>query len=621
MDPKAGVLLSIPEFRGMSTNPPRGTVLAPELLLNVYLDRTGGYAPMYALTLQMAGVTAALSAGVGNDLFVETGTGTGYRDGIYGGVTGPYSFPLAGAVLVMPKVALSQSGDRWLTPEGTQAGTLTPGTVGVTGQPVRPDLEWEYIDVTGDSPPAGTYFNGSEAYQVAIEWVPTRENPYRGVTVLNVGNGVGSPPAKFYVYLTPGGTSTPLLYNVYARPDAPQAYRFVGSNRFVTGGRPRTGSVSVKGWEAPPPDAGEFLSGNTMRFTLADPGLSPSAAAYHQGRAYLAPQAVTYDRVNEDDKEAATEGVTRVTDEIGHRLYFSEITADGVKILPTFNLVNYIDVPFKVSRRIVALVSAGPYLYIFGDRELLILTGDPSTDARIESIGDSIGAVSARTVQQLSGTVFWRSDSGVMAVQGAQVREVGADVRDLLTGNSSTVDFAREIYHLASRDGILCYHAREGGWTLRQKDGEIVGDLISGGGTPYLLQDGALYSIGGEGQGGDTPLARLPMTIRWPTYEMGSWLARKTFRGIACGLDLETATATVLNQSSVDRDVTCDTSVTVTPTNTGVRLHTSRDGVNMTGVGIAVRLQVSTQDPRGILRPPLTIHGSMTGEEAWTDGR
>jgi hypothetical protein len=110
------------------------------------------------------------------------------------------------------------------------------------------------------------------------------------------------------------------------------------------------------------------------------------------------------------------------------------------------------------------------------------------------------------------------------------------------------------------------------------------------------------------------------MRMRWGRSELGDWLSRKTVRGLACGLDLETLGATVTNLSQVD-SVTADTRQTLLPGNHGVKLHQTADGVTLSGCTLQVELTVSTQDRRGILRPPLVVLGSGNGEEMWDDGR
>lgn len=617
---KPQTLYSITALTGVNTNAPRGTQPSPDLLQNVHLDRTGGYSAMPARSRRIASVTRALSANRGANLFIESGGVVSYWDAVTG-VSTPLDGPvtgLANSVTLMPDVLLTNTGLQYVTTENIQTGSLNPGTVSSTG---TPDLLWEYVDKTALTDPP--FFIPTGGYEIAIEWIPTKDHPLRGVTVIQVGNGFGTPPAKFWVKFTATDATNPPHYNVYWRSFS-RPYSFAGSNFAADA----TLTPIVKRYqpviEVSPSDGGantEMLPGPALSFNVT--GDTP--AVYHQGRVFFAPVSANYQRVNLDLKEAAIEGITVVTDTEPQRLYFSEVTADGRENLPTFSLLNFIDVPFRVSLKIVALASVGPYLYIFGDRELLVLTGDPERDARIESVGDSIGAISPASVQQLSGVVYWQSDSGVLSVQGGSVKEVGEPVRDQLTmlglNVTSTVDFKRECYYLTDGATILCYHTRENGWTTRQVEGGGTPILLYGGGTAYMVQGGALYSIGGESGLDGLPL-KLNMKIRFPHFELGSFLIRKTFTAITFGLDLATQNATVSHRSTVDgrTDQTADVEQAVTAGTAGaVRLHCTREGIGMSGTAISVEVEISTQDSRGIMRGPLVLLGNPIGEEMWTD--
>lgn len=620
MDPKTeGQLLNLTALPGTNTNAPRGTQPAPDLLQNVHLDRTGGYTSMFARSRRMNTVTRVLSAALADNLFVEQSGAVKYWDAASNTLTtlsGTTS--LADSITLMPDVLLTNGGATWVTKTATTTGVLTPGTVSDTG---TPDLLWEYVDKTALTDPP--FWLGSASHELAIEWIPTKEHPLSGVTVLPIGLGHGTPPAQFWIKLTATDTTTPPHFNVYWRSST-RPYSFLGSNLSADADLTPVVKRFQPTIEVNPSAPGsntEMLPAPALQFAVT--GQTP--AVYHQGRVFFAPTSATYQRVNLDLKDAALEGVTVVTDTKPQRLYFSEITADGREYLPTFSLINYIDVPFRVSRRIVALASVGPYLYIFGDREVMVLTGDAATDGRVESIGDSIGAISPTSVQQLSGVVYWQSDSGVLAAQGASVKEVGEPVRDqLLTlglNVTSTVDFKRECYLITDGATILCYHARENGWTTRQVEGSGIPELVYGGGTPYMVQGGNLYSIGGE-SGLDGPPPRLDMRIRFPAYELGSFLTRKQFSGVTFGLDLATSNATVTNLSTADgrTDQTADTGQTLTAGGLGaVKLHMARDGMLMSGTSLSLEFTVSTQDSRGIIRPPLTLLGSSNGEATWSD--
>lgn len=605
MDPKAnGVLLRLTAFPGVNTNAPRGTVPAPELLENVHLDRTGGYTPMWARSKRLESVARAMTTRRADNLFVEQPGGVGHWNAQTGVMTpipgGPYN--LNNAVAVMP--------DLLLTP-----GKWVHSTQGVTVQPF-PDtsLHGEAIPPE-DGSNAGLGIGAT--YDVMVQVLPVPGAQFRG-TKLYSNTGAGQTgPYRWRIYWSGGN---PPLMRVFLRVSGADGNRFrFMSDNVASDGRLQYG-VLIRTPTTATPFEGLSEEIHPLDDDLAFALTNDTPTTYHQGRVFLAPSSVSYTVI------AGEEGPVTRTDTEPARIYFSNVIATAKPdTLPAFTLVNYVDAPFRVSRRVVALASVGPYLYIFGDRELLLMTGDPERDARIESIGDSIGAVSAASVQQLSGVVYWQSDSGVLAVQGGQVREVGEPVRDQLMALglnvTSTVDFRRECYYLTDGATILCYHARENGWTTRMVEGGTP-SLIYGGGTPYLQSGTNLYSIGGEqGQDAGYP-ARLPMRLRWPHYELGDWRTRKRFDGIALGLDLATAYATVTNHSAVDSQLaqTADTTQTVSPSGAGaVRLHTSRDGVAFTGVAIGIDLEVVTQDSRSILRPPLTVYGAVTGEAVWTD--
>ena len=615
-----GVLLNVPTFKGQNTNAPQGSQPLPELLLNVNLDRTGGWSPMWAKSRRVNAVTAVLNAGVGDDLFVQQGTQvniwrsqTNTLTALSGGVT-----TLNNAVLVMPEVLLLNGGATWATSVFTQSAALIPGTVNGFG---ISDLIWTYVDKT-PAPGAVAVFNDTATTETefAVEWIPTRDHSMSGVTLFKTGLGHGTPPTNYRLRLVVSlAYNQPPHFNVYCRQGT-SPFRFIGSNYapLITGG-PLVYKFDIEfspdlATSAPLPNIG-------LRFAVT----ANTATTYHRGRAFISPDSLTYQRVNTTIAEAKVEGATTVTDAVPSRVYFSEVTADGRSNLPSFSLINYFDVPFRVSRRVVGMLGVGPYLYIWGDRELWVMTGDPAYDANLECVGDSIGAISPQSIRQLAGTVYWQSDSGLMAVNGTQVQEVGEPVRDQLNALgldvTATVDFKREQYMITDGVTVLVYHAREGAWTSRQVEGAGSPALIYGGGTPYMLQGGALYSIGGEAGLDGTP-ARLPMRVRFPQTELGSWTSRKSFQRVMFGVDLATSSAAVTNDSTVDGrvDGEADTAVTVVAGGDGLcMLHLSRDGAGISGGSIGIEFTVSTQDSRGIIRPPLVLMGSYSGEREYSD--
>lgn len=560
-------LLIIPEFGGVNTNAPMGTKMQPTLLENVNLDRTGGYSAMWERVLWAENVTHAVPTGYGRGLFVSGPSGTLY-DPVDSAGNIIWDGSVKDAVPLMP--GLIAVGETLLTPGGPVKDT-TP-----------PTITYAYVEKEDGWPK-----------EDELEWLAEFEQG--GTQTWKTGGANGTPPAKYHLKLS---ATSKAKANLYVR----NLTQKTGYTYQIT------------------------MSGTTLEFgptTPTDAAISPPvkivgrAAAYHQSRVY---------RTGAGEwQEIGSNGPVTRQDPSTNRLWYSNTIASIDGGLPHFSSASFVDVPFRVSTRIEALASVGPYLYIFGDRELWIMTGDPDADARLECIGDSIGTVSPRSVQQLSGVVYWLSDSGLLRVQGVQVQEVGEPVRDQLDAMgtvTTTVDFKREQYIITDGATILVYHARENGWTTRRKEGEGAPALLYGGGTPYMLQSGSLYSIGGE-KGKTTP-TRLTMRVRYPYFELGDWRARKAFTGLAFGLDLATTSAEVKNRTTVDArlDQTTDTTQTVRAGTAGpVRLHTASDGVNMSGCAISVELEITTQDTRGIMRPPLQVYGFLNGEEAWTDER
>lgn len=554
---------------------------------------------MFSRSRRIANVTRAVYAAMGDDLFIEQAGAVKYWEAPTNTFsTIPNASTLANTVTAMPGFLLTSGG-----------GFITKfGGVGVTA------LDNATITGAVNAATSGGFPTGVR-FDIAVEVMPTAGERQRGVKVFtDIGAGQTA-PYHFQIQ----STTAARYFRVYVREvqvGLYSAYRYVGDNRRADGIL-MYGVNVLDATTSQQTGAPSNVSAQGMEILLN--WTTPAPTTYHQGRVFVAP--LNAERV----VIAGFDAPLPTFDAVPNRLYFSEITAAATQENPpAFTPLNFIDVPFKVSRRIIALASVGPYLYIFGDRELLVLTGDPATDARIENIGDSIGAISPGSVQQLSGVVFWQSDSGVMAVQGASVKEVGQDVRDALLAMglnvSTTVDFKREQYVITDGATILIYHAREGGWTQRSVESGGTPSMIYGGGTPYMVQASTLYSIGGE-SGIDGAPTRMQMRVRWPRYELGSWLNRKVFDGLCVGMDLATQSATINNLTTVDADtlLESDTTLTVTPGNRGAKLHTIKDGIGLQGVTISVELTVDSQDTRAILRPPLVVYGSMSGEESWFD--
>ena len=609
-------LLRLTEFGGQDTNSAAGTVPAPSLLLNVNLDRTGGWSAMSARSRQLDGVIEAISAGTGADLFVRTAAGVGYWNAFTRTLT-PLSVETLGTVL-MPGLMLDMDGVQ----------VLASGTVPAPASPagkITPSITYN-----PDTPSLGNSLDPDIAYEVAIVVRPAPGSAYQGVlTFSDPGSSATSP---YWLQFTWDSGQPPVMQAYIRFPADPRhqydTFKFLGSNVDAVGKlrqailvkRLTSAEGADRTWDVAVGDVDE------IDFTL--PTYTQAPATYHKGRVFLSPVGASYDVL--DGKTA----ITPTEDSLPNRVYFSQVIGSAsLTSVPAFSLVNYFDVPFRVSRSVVAMQSVGNYLYLWGERELWVMTGDPSADANLECIADSIGAVSALTVQQLGGTVYWLSDSGVLAVQGAQVREVSGPIRDQLaafipdgsafnTNITSTVDFAREQYILSNRSTLLVYHARENGWTTRQVEGTSLSDLpdlLYGGGTPYLTQGGTLYSIGGE-TGLDGVPARLPMRVQFPAYELGTWDKRKEMTGLMFGLDLGSGAATVTNTSTVDTQAAQNSVTVYAEQGPAVRLHLSDQyGTQLSGVSLAVGFTVSTQDARGIIRPPLVVTGQITGDVMWGD--
>lgn len=604
MAPDGRALLTLPEFRGVNTNAPRGSTPAPELLQNVNLDRTGGWAPMYARSRRLTDILRVLAAGTGGNLFLQYAGGVAYWEP--GAPSIPLIAPgatLVGAVRLMPDLLLTPAGYLTRTGPVSAPTALAPGMVAV-GSSVTPGV---------------SKFDPNVAYEFLVEAVQVSGAAYQGSVVYSDPGAAYTTPYSLSFSFMAG--PPPLLRFYYRIPgDATRGnFTLMGTNQAPGGQLYRSnpvddpvGGMVRQGW------TDGTVGGGQDALSFAVNGSTPTA--YHQGRVYLAPVSATYNVIEGKAAPVVT------TDTRPSRVYFSEVIASaGATNLPAFSLVNFVDIPLRVSTRIIAIESVGSYLYVFGDREVLLLTGDPSSDARIENIGDSIGAVSAGSVRQLGGTVYWQSDSGVLSVQGGSVKEVGSDIRDQIDALgpaiSSTVDFKREQYLLTDGATILVYHAREGGWTTRQVESGATPTLAYGSGVAYMQQGTTLYSLGGEA-GLDSVPPRLTMRVRYPYTELGSWTSRKRFEGVLFGLDLATESADVTHLSTVDAQLsqTADTTLTVPPGRAGpVRLHTSRDGVAFSGLALSIEFTVSTQDSRAIVRPPLVVLGEQVAGEYWSD--
>ena len=613
MDKGSPSLLTIATFKGLNSNAARGTHDQPTKLENVYLDHAGGYAPQSARSLRLPNVIWAWSSGVGANVFYTAPDGSmNHFDptlqliNVIAGVTNTGT-----AVVVMPNLLMTTAGAA--PPQITSLGTLGRPATTYVNQYVYPDGvqtgggQDTTMTVTYEAAGAGeTGFSSAATYEFFVVFnVPDARTvnrfaqakyfyftnpgslPASFIPVLNFPSGIGSIGGAVYYRLS--NTAAPWRIGLAS----------TGGGSFVNG---RVQMVAL-GLDATGVGYFAFATTTTM------------PREYHKARAYVAPASYQY-----FDPGASSIGITQ--DAKPNRVWYSAlIAAASLKASPIWSLTGFLDVPFRVSRRVVSLLSVGSYLYVFGDRELFLLTGDPAESGRLESIGDSIGVVAPGSVQQLGGIGYWLSDSGVMSVRGGQVQEISADVRDLVTAMipanvSSTVDFGRELYLLTDGLITLIYNAREQAWTSRAQASS--GTLVYGGGTPYALTLGSLHSVGGEKDNTGALPALLTVTVEWGPLECGTWSGRKRFDTLAIGLDLASLSATLTQQSDVmERGVliSCDPqTVTVLPGPGYSVTHVPSGGVKASGQSIRPRFTMSSQDSRAILRPPLVITGAVTSE-------
>ena len=612
MDKATPALLTIAAFKGLNTNAARGTHDQPTKLENAYFDHAGGYAPQYARSLRLSGVVWAWSSGVGSNVFYTAPDNSmNHFDtfflliNVIAGVTNTGT-----AVNIMPNLLMTTAGAA--APVITSMGPLGRPTTTYVNQYVYPDGVQSgggagTVTVTYDTAGAAeTGFTGSagtfEYFVVYNTPDPRTANRY--------------PQARYFYFTNSGALTTnfiPVLdFSPLVTVGGAVYYRVAGTTGAWQIGLASNGGSGFSGARVQRVSLGLDVN-STAYFAFATTPTMPRE--YHKGRAYIAPASYQY-----FDPGTFSVGITQ--DAKPNRVWYSNVIASAsLKASPTWGLLGFFDMPFRVSRRVVSLLSVANYLYIFGDRELFLLTGDPAEGGRLESIGDSIGVVAPGSVQQLGGVGYWLSDSGVMSVRGGQVQEISTDVRDLISAMipanvTSTVDFGRELYLLTDGITTLVYNAREQAWATRTQ--ASTGTLVYGGGTAYALALSSLYSVGGEKDNTGASPASLDLTAEWGPLECGTWNGRKRFDTLCIGLDLASVNGTLIQQSDVmERGVViaCTAqAVTVLPGSGYSVTHVSADGVKATGQSIRPRFLLSSQDKRAILRPPLVITGAVTAE-------
>ena len=613
MDKASPSLLTIVKFSGLNTNAARGTHDQPTKLENAYFDHAGGYSPQANRSLRLGSVVWAWSSGVGANVFY-TGPDNSMNHydalslvaNVIAGVTNTGT-----AVNVMPNLLMTSANAA--APVTTSMGTVGKPTTTFVNQYVYPDGVQSgggpgTLTVTYEAAAGGeTGFINTSSYEFFVVYNtpdPRTANRFS--------------QARYFYFTNPGGLPASFI----------PVLDYPGSGLGTIGGAVYYRTVGTTGaWQIglAGPGGGSFGSGRVQRLTL---GLDVNSVGYfafattptmpreyHKGRAYIAPTNYQY-----FDPGTSSIGITQEVKP--NRVWYSNvIAAASLKASPIWGLLGFFDMPFRVSRKVVSLLSVGSYLYVFGDRELFLLTGDPAEGGRLESIGDSIGVVAPGSVQQLGGVGYWLSDSGVMSVRGGQVQEIGADVRDLIAAMnpmsiSSTVDFVRELYLMTDGATTLVYNAREQAWSTRTQAN--TGTLAYGGGTAYALAFGNLYTLGGEKDNTGFIPASLPLTVEWGPMECGTWNGRKRFDTLSIGLDLAAVSGMLTQQSDVmERGVmiACTAQNVSVPPGSGYSVtHVSSDGVKASGQSIRPRFILSSQDARAILRPPLVITGAVTSE-------
>lgn len=335
---------------------------------------------------------------------------------------------------------------------------------------------------------------------------------------------------------------------------------------------------------------------------------------YHNGRAWATASKVTQRYLYQD----ATVN-TSIAPEIKEfipppsMLYFSEVFyTDETQTIPVsfprWIPENNLQIPFKVSNAITGVIGVGRYLYILGDNEAFILSGSSVLDFTLESLGDSIGCLSANSLQRVSGKAIWLGAGSVFVAQGGQVIDVGVEVRDLILSLnlltlSSGVDFVRDTYFLTDGALTLCFHLREGGWTTRTLDAANQ-RIVHGGGVVYMLGATTLYSWDGT----LNPDATYPLyktaRVAWQGLDAGDLWNKKGFHGMAVALDCD-GSSTITDLSSVE-GVPAQNSPQIKAA--GVQAPLWRwKGFKATQVSIELSLLPAQNTMRCILRPPLTV--------------
>ena len=622
-------LIKISAFGGMNTNSPQGYVKTatynaayqwrPYRLENADFSRAPGLQCQPAASLQIASASVPQSALVGADLFYYDGglLNTAYYDsstrtstpipGTFNNGTGAsimpgvlaYSQPATQPPLTFAGASRRPAGGL-INQYAMKGGVYAAG--GGTGVPGG-DISVTYVaSGAGETGfPAGSSYEFMVLYSTSQAYNSNRFAGQRYYYFVNSINPAGAGISFLPVidYLTGLGKLSGAVWWRASGTDAWKVGLASTSTGFVNG---KVQQVSV-GLSA---GAGDY-------FVFGSDPLMPRE--YHQGRIFISPSFYQY-----FDGSVGSSGIAQ--DSVPNRLFYSSIIAKaGNESLPAFSIANYIDIPFVVSKRIVAIKSTGRYLYIFGDRELFILNGNSDRDFQLESLGDSLGAISGASVQRLGTSVYYMSDSGVMKVSGGTVTEVGEDVRPtLLAMNfgsmSSTVDFGAEVYYLQDGTQTLMYWVREDAWTFRKEFNSPL-TLIYGGGTPYGLSSGTgIYALNGIPTNTGTLPPWLPIFALFSPHEFDGWGTRKVFRELLLGYESPAACSLALNAfvNEGGAAVNVSRSLPSNPYSKRVAFGLLSTSGYQLGFTLTLTPPARPSQPP-LLVPPLSITGQVKGEQ------
>jgi hypothetical protein len=561
---------------GLNTYAARGTAQAPFVLLNALL-RPGGWACAPQARLLFPDALYALWSGEGQYLYAQHASDNKIvLTGADGGVQTldlPPLTSLRDAVLLAPRLVQI---DEQTYLAGDKVVSVLPKVTAWSG--------------TGTKP-AGPYYTLSD----------TNPQVYRIVPIQGI-NRVGPP----HPYVVPLTLSTPGVAEFRDFGYHVEIYRKIGGTFFpyvtTANGRRLIGPD-----DAPLPLTGGGIDQEQMTVRV---GL----AEFHLGRVWYTASQVT-------TSQSAGEATTMTPPK--NRVYFSDIAGQfSDTVLPAYGSDYYFDIGFRASTTITAIKSVGRYLYVFGERELWVISGNDDQSWQFESLGDSIGTLTPRSVQAVRGAMFYLSEGNVLAVSGGNVQNVGDPIRDLLrdlnpASVTATVDFDRELYFITDGRQILTYHLLEQGWTQRQMTGSAERLLYLGGAPASIAQQGGDYA-------GvfvfDSP-ALLPLTLSAGPF--GSVGGRQTYSAVSASVDTDaegllTARADGVSLDMDDQPVSQPGTPQSRPVHPGVTPLYVRLAPDTAGmVTLTVTLTPGADAGHCILRAPVALTGTG-GREAYS---